>query len=237
LDHYWRDLPGQQWFSGAEVFRRYVDSVTGPSVAVELGAWKGRSTSCMGVEIVNSGKPVTFYSVDHWQGSEGEEGCDLDADLRAGRLFDVFLQNIEPVASHVNVIRSDSADAALQFDDDTVDFLYIDASHTYGGIIRDLVAWLPKVKPGGLIAGDDWCFWEAGDYPVRNAVRDFFRRDDSAIHLTAGSEPNRHWLQWSVVKSPELRISSPRRLAAFRLLRLVGHTLPARAVRRAARTF
>jgi hypothetical protein len=34
----WLDLPGPNWFSGAEIYRRFVAEVTGPAVAVELGA-------------------------------------------------------------------------------------------------------------------------------------------------------------------------------------------------------
>lgn len=64
MDHYWRGLPGPVWFSGARIYQRYVAGVEGPSIAVELGAWKGRSTCFMGVEIANSGKPIDFYTVD-----------------------------------------------------------------------------------------------------------------------------------------------------------------------------
>jgi predicted O-methyltransferase YrrM len=37
-----------------------------------------------------------------------------------------------------------------------IDFLYIDADHTYAAVLADLDAWVPHVKPGGLIAGDDY---------------------------------------------------------------------------------
>src|SRR5437016_1902577 len=99
MDHYWLDLPGPVWFSGANLYRRFVDSVTGPVVAVELGAWKGRSACCMGVEIANSGKPIRFTTVDHWLGSAGEDSHHSDPDVRAGRLYEVFLENIRPVAA------------------------------------------------------------------------------------------------------------------------------------------
>lgn len=55
-------------------------------------------------------------------------------------LFDVFLHNIEPVADYVKPIRSDSVAAAQQFEDGSIDFLYLDASHTYKGVLADLRA-------------------------------------------------------------------------------------------------
>lgn len=234
MEHYWRKLPGPAWFSGADIYRRYVASVRGPSVAVELGAWKGRSTCCMGVEIANSGKPITFYTVDLWD-AFGEDAHLADPDVKARRLFEVFEANIAPVAAHVNVIRSDSAAAAERFADGSVDFLYVDASHSYDGVLRDLVAWFPKVRTGGVIAGDDWCFQFPVERSVRNAVVDFFGPARSRLSIQAGSEPNPDWLQWSIVKTADLKVSSPARLAASRLVRAFARSLPGRALRRLAR--
>jgi hypothetical protein len=230
MDHYWLDLPGPNWFSGADIYRRYVASVNGPSIAVELGAWKGRSTCFMGVEIANSGKPIRFFTVDHWLGSADEESNTGDPDVQAGRLFEIFQQNIAPVAAQVQVIRSDTAAAADRFADGSVDFLYVDASHNYGGVLRDLIAWFPKVREGGLIAGDDWCFSERGELSVRNAVVDFFGAG-AALTIEPGSQPNPDYLQWSIVKTAGLKPASSGRLLVCRAARALARSLPARAVR------
>ena len=37
-----------------------------------------------------------------------------------------------------------------------IDFLYIDADHSAAGVLADLHAWVPHVRSGGLIAGDDY---------------------------------------------------------------------------------
>ena len=196
----WRDLPGPNWFGGAEIYRRFVARADGPAIAVELGAWKGRSALCMGAEIARSGKPIRFFAVDHWQGSDGEALHALDEDVRTGRLFEVFLQNIAPVAAYVEPIRSDTAAAAERFEEGSVDFLYIDASHSYHGVLRDLIAWFPKVKVGGLIAGDDWCFVTEGEREVRAAVLDFFGSEAAQLRIEDGFAPNETWLQWSIVR-------------------------------------
>lgn len=226
MEHYWLDLAGPVWFSGAEIYRRFVGSVTRPSIAVELGAWKGRSTCFMGVEIANSGKPITFYTVDHWQGVGDQEGYEPDADDRAGRLFEVFQRNIAPVAAHVNVIRSDTAQAAEQFADGSIDFLYVDASHAYDGVLRDLLAWFPKVKLGGTIAGDDWCFSVHGEHTVRNAVMDFFG-SRAPIKIEAGSGTDPEWHQWSIAKTAELK---PRSRAQIKMRSAVRGLAPTRVL-------
>jgi hypothetical protein len=167
---------------------------------VELGSWKGRSTCCMGVEIANSGKRIDFHAVDHWLGSD-EAKHHADLDVHEGRLYEVFLRNIEPVKAYVRPMRSDSAAAAAQFADESVDFVYFDAAHTFAGVSRDMAAWWPKLKHGALMAGDDWRFRDpaTGERGVRRAVRDFCsqRRLQPEIHC---GEPRVAWLQWLVTR-------------------------------------
>ena len=57
---------------------------------------------------------------------------------------------------HISVHVSDSADAAAMFQDDSVDFCFIDADHTPNGVRRDMTAWWPKIKVGGLLGGHDY---------------------------------------------------------------------------------
>ena len=54
------------------------------------------------------------------------------------------------------MLRSKSVVAAKMVEDETLDFVYIDGDHTAKGITIDLFVWVPKVKRGGLVCGDDW---------------------------------------------------------------------------------
>jgi len=56
----------------------------------------------------------------------------------------------------VKIIREYSEEASLLFDNNTFDFIYLDADHTYEGISKDLECWYPKLKVGGILSGHDY---------------------------------------------------------------------------------
>jgi hypothetical protein len=203
MEHYWHRLPGPMWFSGTKIYKSQVEKAFDGAVFLEIGAWKGRSAAFMAVEIINSGKSIEFYTIDHWLGSN-ERAHHLDPDVMSGRLFDVFLKNIEPVQNHVRPLRGYSTDIAKTFPDRSLDFIYLDAGHTYEHVSADLAAWWPKLKPNGVIAGDDWC-WGDG---VARAVTEFFEMQGLDIAIEPGC-PNPEWLQWLVVKEQAMRRCSP----------------------------
>jgi len=60
--------------------------------------------------------------------------------------------------------------ASKLYTDNSIDFIYIDASHDYENVKNDLIHWYPKVKIGGVIAGHDYYREE-----VKRAVDEFFK--------------------------------------------------------------
>jgi hypothetical protein len=54
------------------------------------------------------------------------------------------------------VIVSDSVVAASLFADRSLDWVHLDAGHDRENLTRDISAWLPKVKQGGWLSGDDY---------------------------------------------------------------------------------
>jgi predicted O-methyltransferase YrrM len=64
-----------------------------------------------------------------------------------------------------------SLEASNLYEDESLDFVFLDASHKYDDLQADLKAWLPKVKNNGILAGHDYGSWKE----VTNAVNDFFK--------------------------------------------------------------
>lgn len=166
MKHFYEGIQG--WFNFRDVYDDAIRDAADGARFVEVGAWKGRSTAYLAVEIINSGKKISLHVVDHWRGSH-ERAHLSDPEVINGTLFRTFLRNLAPVADCIEIMRSDSAAAADSFEDGSVDFLCLDGAHDYDSVKRDLTAWLPKMKPAGTIAGDDWN-WSG----VRRAVNETF---------------------------------------------------------------
>lgn len=151
MEHYYNNI-GENWFTYAEFYKQILEHFPSGSHFVEVGSWKGRSSSYMGVEILNSGKVIKFDCVDTWKGSVEHAGLDC---IVNDTLYEEFLSNIKPVSSVITPVRKTSVDAAKQYEDKSLDFVFIDACHLYECVKEDIECWLPKVKTGGIISGHD----------------------------------------------------------------------------------
>lgn len=70
--------------------------------------------------------------------------------------------------------------------DESVDFCFIDADHSKEGCLRDIRAWLPKIKrgPDAWIGGHDYNVSWSGAWGVREAVLEVF--DEKDVELDIG---------------------------------------------------
>lgn len=57
---------------------------------------------------------------------------------------------------NVNYYKMFSKDAVKKFEDESLDFVYIDANHDLPYFMNDLVWWEKKVKRGGMVCGHDY---------------------------------------------------------------------------------
>jgi predicted O-methyltransferase YrrM len=123
---------------------------------VEIGSWKGRSTAaiCEGLKSIPGAK---LYAVDTFAGEAGNLGQlrEYGDELREDRVYREFLENTDDYP-FCDVLRMSSLEASAHFEDGSVDWIFIDAEHTFGQVSADLRAWVPKLKPGGLISGHDY---------------------------------------------------------------------------------
>jgi len=74
----------------------------------------------------------------------------------------------------VTVSRAFSVDFFAGFEDAHFDWVYLDAAHTYEAVTADLAAIWPKLKPGGVLLGDDYYVRKDGsDNGTKRAIDEF----------------------------------------------------------------
>ena len=154
MEHFYKSVHG--WFNFTNLYREMVKTFDPNSIFVEIGTWKGQSACFMAVEIINSLKQIDFYCVDTWDGQDTYGQYNSDEDVKNNTVYSQFLKNIEPVNGVIKPIRKKSSEAVDSFKDNSIDFIFIDASHDYDNVKKDMVAWFPKLKKTGIFAGHDY---------------------------------------------------------------------------------
>jgi len=174
-DHFYREIDG--FFDFENFYRGMVAKAPESAKFVEVGAWLGRSTAFLLVEIINSNKNITFDVVDTWKGTIDDDGAISGAHIDAvqannGDIYNKFLQPFRDrgLDKRFTPHKCESAKASESFEDESLDLVYIDANHSYENVTLDITKWLPKVKKGGTIAGHDYI----NSADIRKAVADIF---------------------------------------------------------------
>lgn len=117
----------------------------------EIGSFKGQFANTL----MNSwdGK---LYMVDVWRPLSIEEYDDASNHKDHIDAYAEAMGNIRGMEDRAFMLRMKGEDACEIFADESLDFVYIDANHTYDGVKNDIKDWYPKVKSGGLVMGHDY---------------------------------------------------------------------------------
>ena len=154
MEHFYESIPG--WFSYDYLYRDAVERASDGALFVEIGSFKGRSTAFMCVEIANSGKQIKFDCIDPQQLlSHYAESAKDQPEVFEGYNSTEFHNRLQPVAGYYNLIQETSDSAFNRYADHSIDFLMIDGDHSYEAVKKDIINFLPKMKSGGVIVGDD----------------------------------------------------------------------------------
>lgn len=157
----WYEIDG--WFDWRSAQEEAVNWFPTGSRFVEVGIYLGRSLCSLGDVVARSGKQITVIGVDTCRGSgpEGWRGKDFHggAVQQGGGTFAGALhKNLLDCGfgDEIQLIISDSVRAARLFSDASLDWVHLDARHDYASVKADIEAWLPKIRSGGWLSGDDY---------------------------------------------------------------------------------
>jgi SAM-dependent methyltransferase len=173
------------WFQYEQFYTQMVGRLPYGAKVVEVGCWMGKSTACLAQLCKASAKDIVVYAVDTWQGSNEETHREIIAKLaeKEMTLRDMFDQNMTMcgVSREILPLQMTSIEASSLLQDKSIDFVMLDASHTYPDVKQDIEHWLPKIKKGGIISGDDYCpSWQG----VVDAVNEKFPNDVQVLGTT-----------------------------------------------------
>jgi len=160
----------------AEILGRL--DLTRPVTGAEIGVFSGDLSSRL-----LQNEAVTLYMVDSWVGQgadyQGDSG-DWHAGLSQEKQ-DAYCERAEVVTAfaedRARILRMSSREASALVADGSLDFVFIDADHSYEGCAADIAAWLPKLKPNGLLSGHDYANHDFPKFGVTRAVDEFVARN------------------------------------------------------------
>ena len=205
IDHIYQNPEfGENWFSYPNLYKSIVDKFESGSKFVEIGSWKGKSSAYMAVEIANSGKDIEFYCVDTWEGSiENQNNPELPY------LYDIFKENMKSLDGYYRNMKMTSLQAVKKFENESLDFVFIDGSHEYEDVKKDIIAWFPKVKPGGILAGHDYYIGEEDYCPgVKQAVNEEVFGFDTQENCWIYKVPNTFTIEEKLKNFPSVNFIS-----------------------------
>jgi hypothetical protein len=162
---------------------------------VEVGVADGRFSAV----ILSRWRGQHLLSVDPWLAAPFHEYVDVSnvAQETQDALHDITQRRLARFGERSSIWRMTSAEAAARIEENSLDFVYLDARHDYASVKQDLELWYGKIHGGGLFAGHDYLDGDLpqGMFGVQSAVREFFAARGLPVKTTALDEP---WVSWFV---------------------------------------
>lgn len=150
----------------------------GRVLAAEIGVHCGETSEVL----LRSFRQLSLTMIDAWT-SYGNVAYSATGDRCASMTNEEHARNkaaalarTEFATERRTVLHCSSLEAAVLIKDHSLDVVFIDAAHDYASVFQDIVAWRPKVRPGGLLSGHDFAHPRdrRGIFGVRRAVEEIF---------------------------------------------------------------
>lgn len=156
----------------------------GYKVGAEIGVAEGAYSLVLCQEIPG----LKLYCVDIW---DTMTGIFHDHRFRQSERVRKLLSPYDAI-----LVKKFSLDAVNDFEDNSLDFVYIDAGHRFDEVIQDIMKWTKKVRKGGIVAGHDY-----QAKPISIAVDAYTKAHSFTTHLTDEPEEYISWFfnkKWNV---------------------------------------
>ena len=133
------NIPKSRWKEMAPLFKDL-----GFKVGAEIGVFRGQF-------LKNLCQEFKMFGIDPWEDYKGYN------DYKGGDFIGYEQESRDRVRDcDCEIIKKWSMDAVADFEDESLDFVFIDGNHSLEFVMEDIAAWSKKVKKGGIVAGHDY---------------------------------------------------------------------------------
>lgn len=191
------EVPTQSPDSNLSFLLKNVENINNGKV-VEVGVFGGYVSLNLAKALKD--KNTNVYSIDIWENQTMDNGnMTYKGEVSQEYLDDakhwfkhmrINFENIVKELEYENleIIQKPSLIAVNDFKDNEIDLIFIDSDHSTEHVYNELDSWLPKIKPNGVIIGDDF-----NDNRVRAAIEKFAKDRSLTFEVDSGR-------CWKVIK-------------------------------------
>jgi predicted O-methyltransferase YrrM len=129
---------------------------------LELGVLRGAFAEHI---LRNCPSVARYYMLDPWRHlDDWNKPANVDQSTFE-EIYSVAMAKTDFAREKRIVLRGTTTEVIDEIADESLDIAYIDADHTLRGISIDLIRTYPKVRPGGIVGGDDYTasIWQHAD--------------------------------------------------------------------------
>ena len=164
-------------------------------LGVEIGVKKG----IYSYHLLQNSELKMLFSVDPWENQISYIYNDISnpGQPKYDQYYIETVKRLMYFGKRSVILKMFSEDAVNLFKDRSLDFVYIDANHSYKACKKDIEIWWPKVKIGGIFAGHDYLDGKLpeGDFGVKSAVDEFIINKRIYFYIT-----KEKWPSWYIQK-------------------------------------
>lgn len=117
---------------------------------------------------------MTVHSIDPWEKNKELGNPD--------QAYEICKKVLSTYGERSKMVKAYSPNISIDYQNESIDFVYIDGLHDYSSVISDINAWWPKIRKNGILSGHD--FNEKKWPGVTAAVKEFCKNNDVVYQLT-----------------------------------------------------
>ena len=121
------------------------------TIGAELGIWRGRTF----LHLLEHCPNLTLIGVDLWEPQPDNQGPETWENWPHEQYEKDVRNRARKYGKRAIIIKNWTDKAAEQVEDNSLDFVFVDADHSTEAVRNDFITWIPKVKDSGFLIGHD----------------------------------------------------------------------------------